>query len=78
MKKPFLTVVLRDPGPMTFYQEPPSHRTVRIDFTPEQLEKLKLRKVGVMGTDGTGKPFELFEEFSSAFIELEDDDRGNG
>jgi hypothetical protein len=58
-----LTVVLRNAGPMIFCGDPPSHRSVQIELTPEQCEAIKPRHVG---TD-CGR--EVYEAISMSFIE---------
>lgn len=67
MSKPFLTVVIRNLYPLTM-DEPVEHRTVRIDFTPEQLKKLEPRHVGSCGGG------DYYEDYSQAFIEFDGED----
>ena len=67
MKKPFLTVVIRNLFPLTM-EEPVEHRTVKIEFTPEQLKKLEPRYVGSRGGD------DYYEDYSQAFIEFDGED----
>ena len=58
-----LTVIIRDESPFMYLQEPPRHRSVSIEFTPEQKEKLELKSIGWNGGQ------EWFEEISHCFIE---------
>ena len=58
-----LTVIIRDDSPFMYLQEPPRHRSVNIEFTPEQAEQLKLKSIGRSGGQ------EWFEEISQCFIE---------
>lgn len=60
-----LTVVIRNLGPMFYAEEPPTHRTVQIQLTDEQLEKLRLKV-----THGFGYPsIDQYEEISNCFLE---------
>ena len=58
-----ITVIISNPGPFAFMQEPLTHRTVHLELTPEQKEKLKLNHVGI----SSGQ--DIYEEISSVFIE---------
>ncbi len=62
-----LTVIIRNPANFIFMQEPCTHRTVQIDLTSEQEEKLKMQKVGRnCGQD-------VYEEISQCFLEASHD-----
>ena len=58
-----LTVLIRDAGPMINFQDPPTHRSVRIHLTDEQVDSLALQCTGTSG----GNP--IYEDISSCFIE---------
>lgn len=58
-----LTVIFRDDSPMSFFGDSPSYRSVCVALTPEQVELIKVREVGV---DRGNK---LHESISSCFIE---------
>lgn len=60
-----LRVIIRDPAPLVVLSEPVAHRSVEIELTDEQLDKLRLRNTGV----SCGNP--LFEDISSVFFEEE-------
>lgn len=62
-KSRFLTVIIRDNSPFIFMQEPPTHRSVTIELTDEQLNSLKLNYIGV----SCGQ--EYYESISKAFLE---------
>ena len=58
-----LTVIIRDVSPFMHLQEPPTYRSVQIELTPEQREKLSLAWVASSGfTD-------YHEEVSQCFFE---------
>ena len=58
-----LTVIIRDDGPFVHMQEPCTYRTVHIELTDNQLEKLKLLNTyQVCGTDG-------YESICKCFLE---------
>jgi hypothetical protein len=59
-----LTVIIRNDGPLVFCGDGPSYRSVQIDLTTEQIEKLQLKSVGM----NCGK--EVFEYYSKCFIEI--------
>lgn len=58
-----LTFVIRDTAPFQVLEEPVTHRTVRIDLTPEQREKLLMFATGQSG----GK--EIWESISCVYWE---------
>ena len=64
-----LTVIIRDDGPMIFCGDSPSYRSVSIELTAEQREKLALRWTGNSGGD------DYFEQISRCFIEPAEDVR---
>jgi DNA-directed RNA polymerase subunit RPC12/RpoP len=57
-----LTVVLRNPWPMHAYNDPPTHRSVSIELTPEQCAQIKLKFVGTV----CGQ--KVFESVSQVFL----------
>lgn len=57
-----LTFIIRDSSPLEFMLEPVTHRTVTIELTEEQINKLSLRWIG--NRDG-----DLYEEISTVFYE---------
>lgn len=58
-----LTVIIRNYAPLIHMQEPVSHRSVQIELTKEQMEKLIMRRTHI----DNGKDFH--EEISHCFIE---------
>jgi hypothetical protein len=58
-----LTVVIRDDGPLVDCGDVPSYRSVRIDLTPEQVERLALRHTHSIGSS------RYHEVVSRCFIE---------
>ena len=58
-----LTVIIRDNGPLAMCGDSPSYRSVQIDLTPEQVEKMRLNASYMTGG------VDYFEEISLAFIE---------
>ena len=58
-----LTVVIRDDAPMVFCGDCPSYRTVVVNLTEEQSEKLKLLRTGKSGNT------EYHEHISTAILE---------
>ena len=58
-----LTVIIRNDGPLIFCDDTPSYRSVSIELTPEQMEKIKLLKVGI----DRGK--DVYESYSKCFLE---------
>ena len=59
-----LTVIIRDDSPLIFCDDSPTYRSVTINLTNEQLQKLKLRWIG----ERNRKNFH--ETISKCFIEL--------
>lgn len=58
-----LTVIIRNDAPMIFCGDSPSYRSVEVDLTQEQLNQIKLKKVGVnCGSD-------VYENYSKCFLE---------
>ena len=64
-----LTFIIRDSAPFFNLQEPVSHRTVQIDLTTEQLDKLKLYSHSSQGFGENTVYF--YEEISMIINELE-------
>ncbi len=60
-----ITFILRDDGPFCCMQEPPRYRSVHIELTPEQCEKLRLRETHTIA----GKQF--YETVSLCFVDEE-------
>jgi len=58
-----LTVIIRNDSPMIFCGDSPSYRSVQIELTKEQEEKLQLKYIGKSGDQ------EYFEDYSKCFIE---------
>jgi hypothetical protein len=58
-----LTVVIRDISPFVFLGDSVTHRTVRIELTPEQRERIQLRWCG------TDRGSDVYEAVSSCFFE---------
>ena len=58
-----LTVIIRNDGPLIFCGDTPSYRSVQIRLTHEQIETLKLEKVGT----NFGK--DVYESYSKCFLE---------
>lgn len=58
-----LRVIIRDAAPLAIMQEPVSHRSVSIELTDEQMERLRLHSHGSAG----GAP--IYEEVSLVFFE---------
>ena len=59
-----LTVIIRNDGPMIVCGDSPSYRSVQIELTAEQMEAIKLEKVGVdRGND-------IHESYSRCFLEM--------
>ena len=58
-----LTVIIRDISPFVHLNGPVGLRTVRIELTKEQEEKLKLRSIGYING------VETFEEYSACILE---------
>ena len=58
-----LRVIIRDDSPMYHYQDSPTYRSVEIELTPEQQEKLALQWCGSQG--GT----QIYESISKAFFD---------
>lgn len=58
-----LTVVIRDDGPLAGCGDVPAYRSVRIDLTPEQVDKLELRHTYSVGRN------RFHEVVSRCFIE---------
>lgn len=61
----WLTVIIRDDNPMIHCQDSPSYRSVLIELTDEQVQKMALRCNGMSG----GNP--IYETVSKCFIEPE-------
>lgn len=64
-----LTVIIRNDAPMLFCGDSPTYRSVQVELTQEQQEKIKLRVVGTQGN------LDLLESISSCFLE---EDFSNG
>ncbi len=60
-----LTVILRNDGPLIHCNDSPSYRSVQIELTDEQWEKISPKRLGTLD----GKPF--YECLSKCFIEPE-------
>ena len=58
-----IIVIIRNPAPLIFMQEPVSLRKVEIELTEEQSKKIELDHIG---TEGEVK---YYEEISQCFIE---------
>lgn len=58
-----LTVILRNDAPMIHCGDSPSYRSVTLDLTPEQVNRLLCRYVGSSGG------VDLYEEVSKCFLE---------
>ena len=58
-----MTVIIRDDSPMIHCVDSPSYRAVRVPLTDEQIEMLKLRHVGSVGS------IDYYEAISRAIIE---------
>jgi len=57
-----LTVVLRNNSPMLYAGDPPTHRTIHVPLTDQQLQMIEPLKVGHnCGTD-------VFEEIAMCFF----------
>ena len=62
-----LTVIFRNDMPMIYAGDCPVYRSVQINLTSEQIEKIKCRTVGMShGND-------VYEEISKCFIEESND-----
>ena len=60
-----LTVILRDDGPMINCGDSPTYRSVQVELTLEQIERIKPRSTYQVGTT------DYFEQISKCFIEPE-------
>ena len=60
-----LTVIFRDDGPMIHCGDSPIYRSVQVELTPEQQERLKPRPSYMAGTT------QYYEAISKCFIEPE-------
>jgi len=60
-----LTVIIRNPANFIFMQEPSTYRSVQIDLTQEQVDKLALEQVG------TNCGVRVYEEIAQCFFEPE-------
>lgn len=58
-----LTVIFRDDFPLLTAGDSPRYRSVQIELTDEQLEKIKRRVAGL----ANGK--EVYENYSKCFLE---------
>ena len=58
-----LTIIIRDDSPMVFCGDSPSYRSVVVELTKEQVERIELKKVGTSGRT------EYYEQISKCFIE---------
>lgn len=58
-----ITVIIRNDASVIFCESSPAYRSVRIELTEEQREKLTLKQVGV------NCGHEIFETISQCFIE---------
>ena len=58
-----LTVIMRDEMPMIIFNDAPRYRSVQIDLTDEQIEKLKPKNVGSQNGE------EIYESYSRCFLE---------
>lgn len=58
-----LTVVIRDDSPMVNCGDSPTYRSVRIELTPDQVDKLALNKIFMSGG------IAYYEIISKCFIE---------
>jgi hypothetical protein len=58
-----LRFIIIDPAPFYFMQEPCERRSVKIELTDEQLQRLELRKTGT----NCGKP--VYENISAIFLD---------
>lgn len=63
-RKMKLTVVFRNEMPMFVANDPPTHRTVVLQLTDEQVAKLAPRPIGHMGAHG-----ELYEDIAYYILE---------
>lgn len=61
-----LTVIIRNDGPMMLCGDSPSYRSVRVELTEEQQQKIARRRIGTQGDKA------LYEAISHCFIEDED------
>jgi len=61
-----LTVVFRNDSPMIVCNDTPTYRSVQVELTPEQLEKIAPRKTGF--SDGKLD----YESISRCFLEPEE------
>lgn len=60
-----LTVIYRDERALNYTGDPPTHRSVQIELTPEQCQKLKPRHLGFCCDR------DMYEQISMVFIEPE-------
>jgi hypothetical protein len=58
-----LTVIIRNDAPLIHLNDPPSHRSVRVELTPEQLDALQLNWAH------TSSGIKHYESVSHAFLE---------
>lgn len=65
-----LTFVITDISPLLCVGEPIKHRTVQIELTAEQLQKLALKHRGMSGSNP------IYEEISSVYLEPKEADNG--
>ena len=59
------TVIIRDDGPLICAGDSPTYRRVTLDFTPEQIEAMRVYQTAT----SVGKP--IFESLSKMFWETE-------
>lgn len=64
-----LTVIIRNEGPYFNLQEPCTNRTVRIQLTPGQVEKLRLSWHSESWSTEEKRPKKSYEVIASCFLE---------
>lgn len=57
-----LKVIIRNDAPMVFCNDTPSYRSVDIELTEDQMDKIKLRHVGTSGKT------KYYEDISRCFL----------
>lgn len=67
----YLTVIIRDPSPMIHFQESPTHRSVKIPLTVEQLKLIELKAMGTI------RGSNYYEEIAMCFIEEQAKTKGH-
>lgn len=65
-----LTVIIRDEGPLIHLNEPVCLRSVRIELTQEQLEKLRVKHTYTINGQ------ECYESISHCFLEAKEPSNG--